>query len=114
MSLVRKWIEVPRLVNGVGIPEDCEAMKLLRQLVTARHSIVHLKSPNTSFTEIRSDRRKHSYRRREILQAALDAIYCIAALGDHLAQIDSKEGFAKLFAKLKELRRYRLNEVTNQ
>ena len=29
MSLVRKWIEVPRLVNGVGIPEDSEAMKLL-------------------------------------------------------------------------------------
>jgi hypothetical protein len=93
MSLVRKWIEVPRLVNGVGIPED-HAMKLLRQLVTARHSIVHLKSPNTSFTEIRSDKRKRSYRRRRFAGRA-GAIYCIAAQ-NHLLRSTQMTGFAKL------------------
>ena len=113
MPLVKKWIEVPRLATGTAIAPDGEAITLLKSLVSARHAVVHLRSPNTTFAALREGKWDRGYRRKEILQAALDAVYCISSLGKELAAIDSAEKFAKLFAKFAELPRYRISTRTD-
>jgi hypothetical protein len=44
LSLVGKWLEIPRLVTGMALPKGDRGLKLLRQLRDHRNALVHYKS----------------------------------------------------------------------
>lgn len=90
LDLVSKWILIPRLVTGKEFPKDSEAFRLLKQLVSSRNYLVHIKASSVlSFDEQSSDfvLSKAAQRMLEfgekLFEKAEDAIKAL----DHLSQV---------------------------
>jgi len=94
-----KWLVVPKLATGEGIPRDHKSMELLGKLVKARNCVAHAKAVNVDPERWSSQRDRIAAENKSVVEAALSAFNCVGELGAVLAELDPGEPSAKLLAE---------------
>ncbi|MDD2389001.1 MAG: hypothetical protein PHP23_04620 [Desulfobacterales bacterium] len=97
-----KWMLVPKLATGKGIPADHKAIALLQKLIAARNDIVHAKAVNISPDRWNQQKERIISENWSIIDAALNAFRCIGELGSILSDIDPDEPSAKFLSQFLE------------
>lgn len=108
MKPATKWLIVPKLATGKGIPSDHTGVALLQKLVAARNNIVHAKAVNIQPDIWEEQKAKIIERDQATLDAAVCAFRCVGELGGVLSAIDPGEPSAGLLAAYLELPKYSL------
>lgn len=55
LDLLSKWIIIPRLINGKQIDTGCQAIELLKKLISLRNKYVHYKTAKKRVSELKWD-----------------------------------------------------------
>jgi len=108
MSLHTKWLVVPKLATGKGIPPDHDGIALLQKLIKARNNVVHAKAVNVQPDKWEEQKTKITERGRATLDAALNAFRCVGELGGALSAIDPGEPGAGILAEFLVTPKYSL------
>jgi len=104
-----KWLVVPKLATGEGIPRDSKSMELLGKLIKARNCVAHAKAVNVDPERWSTRRERILAENKLVVEAALCAFNCVGELGAILAELDSREPSAKLLAEFSMLPSYQLH-----
>jgi hypothetical protein len=108
MNLHTKWLVVPQLATGKGIPSDHRGIQLLQELIKARNSIVHLKSKNIDWELWDKAKRKITETNRLIRESATTCFECVGLLGHALSERDTDDQATKLLASFTSTPKYRI------
>ncbi|MCK4305286.1 MAG: hypothetical protein KAY24_13700 [Candidatus Eisenbacteria sp.] len=103
-----KWLVVPKLATGEGIPRDHKAIELLGKLVKARNCVAHAKAINVDPERWDSQKDRIVAENKQVVEAALSAFNCVGELGAVLTELDPDEPSAKLLAEFLKSPRYKL------
>ena len=109
-----KWLVVPKLATGKGIPRDHKSMELLGKLIKARNCLAHAKAVNVDPAQWKSRREHILAENKLVVEAALSAFNCVGELGAILAELDPREPSAKLLAEFSALPRYELRRESSE
>ena len=110
MSLHTKWLVVPKLATGKGIPPDHNGIDLLQKLITARNHVVHAKAVDVQPDKWEEQKAKITEGGGAILDAALNAFRCVGELGGALSEIDPGEPGAGILAGFLDTPKYSLRK----
>jgi hypothetical protein len=99
MSLLRKWLEIPKVVTGKGIPPDNKGIALLQNLIKSRRNIIHARVVNIQPDKWDKQKTEIIKKQKVTLEAALSAFRCVGELGGALSVIDPREQGAKILAE---------------
>ena len=106
MNLHTKWLVVPKLATGAGIPSDHIGIALLQKLIKARNGVAHAKAVNIVPERWEQQKEKIVEGDNLILEAAVKAFRCVGELGSALRELDPHEPSAELLARLLDLPEY--------
>lgn len=103
-----KWLVIPKLATGQGIPAGHRSMQLLAGLIKARNRVAHSKAVNVAPERWGEQKKRIVTENRATVEAALSAFNCVGELGSVLTKLDLDEPSAKLLAEFNELPRFSL------
>ncbi len=89
LDLRSKWVVIPRIISGEGLPTDGAAFRLLKSHISVRNELMHHKPmKEVDSSELLSVRDK---RDEKVIDAARNSILLLCELAEAMKQIDPDE-----------------------